>query len=628
MRKIFLLMALCLTTVFAAKAGNLQIYTEYKDGTLIYYYDDQMASRTGKTEPYNPADEHFIDYHDEVLRVKIHSSMFKAPLVSTSRMFYGGKSEYNLSAMEKIEGLGYLNTENVTDMSEMFSGCVSLSSVDLSLLNTDNVKYMNDMFANCTKLYTLDLSSFNTANVVNMQGMFRDCDGLKNLDLSNFNTENVTNMAAMFMACIKLTSLDLSSFNTAKVTNMAGMFLMCFELTELNLSSFNTANVANMEGMFTMCWALPSIDITSFNIKKVTNAKSMFNDCKLLTTIYCNDDWSKSAVNSQNMFKGCISLAGSEGTLYNADHIDKTYARPDEGTSKPGYFTTKKKEVYTVYKDNVLTYYCDELRHSRDGKTEIYDPVNNPVTARFEEYGDKVTKAVIHESMKDTLLTSTLYMFVGGFTGMLTKLTTIEGMDNLNTEKVTNMGAMFWGCSLLESIDLSNFKTGNVTDMSSMFADCSALKSLDLSSFNTSNVTNMNSMFEFCSALKSIDLSSFDIVKLKNTGYMFSNCSELTTIYCNDYWSKSTTLVNTDNMFDQCLKLVGGLGSPYSADHIDGEYARPDGGSSAPGYFTLNSTPIDNVQSDKAQSTKVLHDGQLFILRNGHTYDATGKEVR
>ena len=38
--------------------------------------------------------------------------------------------------------------------------------------------------------------------------------------------------------------------------------------------------------------------------------------------------------------------------------------------------------------------------------------------------------------------------------------------------------------------------------------------------------------------------------------------------------------------------------------------------------------PIDNVQSDKAQSTKVLRNGQLFIERNGHTYDAKGQEVK
>ena len=37
---------------------------------------------------------------------------------------------------------------------------------------------------------------------------------------------------------------------------------------------------------------------------------------------------------------------------------------------------------------------------------------------------------------------------------------------------------------------------------------------------------------------------------------------------------------------------------------------------------------IDNVQSDKVQSTKVLRDGVLLIERNGKVYNATGVEVK
>jgi hypothetical protein len=45
-------------------------------------------------------------------------------------------------------------------------------------------------------------------------------------------------------------------------------------------------------------------------------------------------------------------------------------------------------------------------------------------------------------------------------------------------------------------------------------------------------------------------------------------------------------------------------------------------------FATNGLEPIDNIQSDKAQSTKVLRNGQLFIERNGHIYDAKGQEVR
>ena len=37
---------------------------------------------------------------------------------------------------------------------------------------------------------------------------------------------------------------------------------------------------------------------------------------------------------------------------------------------------------------------------------------------------------------------------------------------------------------------------------------------------------------------------------------------------------------------------------------------------------------IDNVQSGKVQSTKVIKDGVLLIERNGKTYNAQGAEVK
>ena len=62
-----------------------------------------------------------------------------------------------------------------------------------------------------------------------------------------------------------------------------------------------------------------------------------------MTTIYCNDDLSASAAltSSENMFLKCNALVGGEGTTWSDAVVDKTYARPDGGTEKPGYFTIK-----------------------------------------------------------------------------------------------------------------------------------------------------------------------------------------------------------------------------------------------------------------------------------------------
>ena len=228
-----------------------------------------------------------------------------------------------------------------------------------------------------------------------------------------------------------------------------------------------------------------------------------------------------------------------------------------------------KNEVYTefVEETGTLTYYYDTQRASRSGVKELYDPSSTyEDNVRFKDYYDKVTKAIIDPSMKNAPITSFKNMFYGGidtetFTLYVPQnMTSIEGLKNLNTEIVTNMN--------------------------SMFTMCSSLTELDLSSFNTSNVTNMNGMFLGCNKLQTLDLTSFDVSKVTDMRMMFGSCSNLTTIYCTNDWSKGISHDDSYIMFSGCNKLVGGQGTTFNSNVIDATYARLDGGTEAPGYFT------------------------------------------
>ena len=121
--------------------------------------------------------------------------------------------------------------------------------------------------------------------------------------------------------------------------------------------------------------------------------------------------------------------------------------------------------------------------------------------------------------------------------------------------------------------------------MSYMFAYCEKLPSLDLSGFNTANVTSMFYMFSNCHGLKRLDLGSFNTAKVQNMASMLSDCDHLQTIYVGDEWSIAS-LLNPSGTFTGCTSLVGGQGTAYSADHVNGDYAHIDGGPSNPGYFT------------------------------------------
>lgn len=133
-------------------------------------------------------------------------------------------------------------------------------------------------------------------------------------------------------------------------------------------------------------------------------------------------------------------------------------------------------------------------------------------------------------------------------------LTTIEGIENLKTEKVKSMNSMFSNCPSLTSLDLSTFDTRNVTDMSSMFTACKNLTSLDVSKFNTKNVTNMYLMFYGCIGFTSLDVSKFNTENVTNMNAMFGWCNNLTSLDISNFNTHNVT--NMESMFFFCSNLT------------------------------------------------------------------------
>ena len=138
-------------------------------------------------------------------------------------------------------------------------------------------------------------------------------------------------------------SIDLSKADTSNVTDMSGMFSGCSSLTELDLSGFDTSNVTYMYNMFSGCSSLTELDLSSFNTPEVYDMSTMFKDDTNLKTIYVSDTWKLNRPKySTEMFSGCEALTGGNGTVYNPQHVDGTYARIDTADA-PGYLTFKEK---------------------------------------------------------------------------------------------------------------------------------------------------------------------------------------------------------------------------------------------------------------------------------------------
>ena len=291
----------------------------------------------------------WISKNSYVKKVVFDASFANARPASCYKWFCGCVN------LAQIEGIEYLNTEEVTNMAWMFKGCSNLKSLDVSKFNTAQVTDMSYMFTHCWGLESLDVSRLNTENVTNMENMFLYCSNSKltSLDVSNFNTEKVTNMSCMFRGNSNLTSLDLSNFNTQDVKDMSYMLMDCRGLTSLNLSGFNTPNVENMSGMF--------------------------NGCYDLTTIYVSDKFVTTKVSDgTDMFYGCTSLKGA------IKYEDSSYGYPEysEGNNdhtyanyKTGYFTKlvgKNGNDKIGAVGEVLT--AESLALADDKDFEAYEP--------------------------------------------------------------------------------------------------------------------------------------------------------------------------------------------------------------------------------------------------------------
>ena len=313
----FALCSFLLATPLSAQAQTREAYVAQSADktTLTFYYDALRSTRTGTTcgieETKREGNNTFPAWagtwkvaDSTTTRVVFDVSFRDFRPTSTARWFC------HYRALKQIEGLEYLNTSEVKDMSSMFWGCSVLTS--------------------------LDLKNFNTKNVTDMRGMFSDCATLTSIDLKNINTQNVTDMSGMFLGCAALTSLDLQHFNTKNVTDLSSMFSGCVALTSLDLKNFNTQNVTDMSSMFYDCTSLTSLDLKNFNTKKVTYMYEMFSGCAALTTINSNTTWQ--CPESKDMFAGCTKLKGA--VAYNKNKVDAKMANP-----KKGYFTAESTTV-------------------------------------------------------------------------------------------------------------------------------------------------------------------------------------------------------------------------------------------------------------------------------------------
>lgn len=577
------------------------------------------------------------------------SEIFKKPEVTTAVFDESFKYFYPTSCREwfstgyylkNIEGLEYLNTNEVTDMSQMFKACYSLPNIDLTHFNTDKVTEMDQMFYACWSLTTLDLSEFNTSSVATMYQMFMSCNSLQTVYVNcNFTTENCNdNDNQMFAQCAKLagaTECDGTSdigtnranYVDGYLTDIAyarwsddGKTLTFYSnhdrqsgdfgvlhsgypswLEDENEryatathvvfdESFSNARPTSCGYWFISFQSLEGIEgIEHLNTSETTSMEGMFYGCVVKNNMNLSAHNTSKVKNMSNMFYNAqipsVSLSGldcSEVTDMEAMFMNASISQIDLA----GLRTSKLTNMESMFEG------C-QIKDNLD----LSGFNTEKVTSMSSLFKNCTATDICLTSFKTSNVTDMSSMFSG-----CSKLTSLD-LTKFNTENVqnnysmfkdcssltslilgnfyvglsTNLSAMFQGCSALTSVDLSKFNTANVIDMQYMFDGCKSLPSLDVSMFDTGNVLNMCNMLSGCSSLKELDLMNFSTSNVQTMDNMFAGNSSLVWIFADSKFS-TASCTRGNGMFNGCVSLLGAIN--YDASKTDYKYAN-----CSTGYF-------------------------------------------
>ena len=621
-----LLSILCLLTLlFPLKLRAQEPYAvltgnNANEMTLIFYYDMNKGAYPAVMEvgPFYEYDECPWLANQQPITEVIFDASFADYTELTSTAYWFA----SLSTLNTITGIKNLKTDNVTDMTEMFSGCTNLTSLDLSRFNTSNVTNMQYMFAGCDSLTTIYVGDgWDVSKVTNGDEMFSGCYNLRGGAGTLFNRRQMG---------VSYAHVDGGENNPGYLTYKAnlegrrdelnmriGQIYQQLEIIESMLQEKDPNHAA--KELWQTLNQIREDDIMISEVLQEAQTVEALDDC----------EWK------------IEELEERVGQLQ--DEVDR-------------YRVLAEVEPYAVLSDNnsVLTFYYDDQKANRRGMS--VGPFTYDGQTSWYNSHSTISTVVFDNSFAEcTTLTSTAWWFYD-----CSNLTFIVGIGNLKTENVTDMRAMFRGCSKLLSIDLSSFNTSKVEDLGYMFRDCSSLTTLNLSNFVTDNVTEMSSVFDGCSALTTINLSGFNTAKVTdmhqmfnecsslttldltdfNTAYvttmfgmfdgcsslasldlssfntanvttmhqMFEGCSALTTIIVSDGWT-TIAVDDSENMFTGCYSLKGGRGTEYTQDHTDVSYAHIDGGVNNPGYFTSK----DDIESRRHELIERLNEIQQQI---------------
>ena len=487
----------------------------------------------------------------------------------------------NVTNVEKVDYLfsGCFNLKNIncskwnlsktTSSSHLFENCGNVEIISLPQFSEklENISYM---FSDCEKLSEIySLEDFNPVNVTNAKGMFSGCSSLSSINLNKFTGSELTNIDEMFLNCTNVRTIDLSSMNFSKVENYTNCLLGNSKLTKLYcqqseevtnlLKEFFGENTYYADGLYVKYQNSCSTDLdvelkSTFNKFNFTeNIDYFFNNSEVennMIKMLLNDECFLSI---NKLYSGGVSIFNNIEGLKNITFIKNNLVEL-YGFNKLFFNCTQLETIdfhdistQSIFGMYGMFYNCTNLKDIKFGKNFKAEVVYD---MRYMFYNCISLRNVDLSNFKTDTLNDVKGMFYN-----CSNLNNITFGEGFNATGIYDMTQMFYNCISLRNVDLSNFKTDRLNSVKGMFYNCRNLNYVTFGEgFNATSIYDMTQMFYNCTNLRTIDLSNLEVKNLIDVKSMFENCENLSNII----FIRNFTLNNVlhmNNTFSRCINL-------------------------------------------------------------------------
>ena len=364
-------------------------------------------------------------------------------------------------------GLG--DPDNGYEWSEERAGVTQIKSRGKINL-AKNSSYMFETFSSLKNIDAL--KNWNTKKVTDMSEMFSGCSSLITVELSNTNKNIVSELPTEETSTLSSKWHKVGTTQEYTPDELIRAWRSSFEGTwsREKISSDSWDDDGGFLALFTRPFARNN------NKNYSDRSSSSWND----DWVFPNENFPRgiSGTVSWKIYNGTLYLepvSGDEGTFGDSRGSDySSESRNGYIWNKYGSSILRVKTRGTLHLNEHSSYMfwnCINLKEIDLGNFKT----DKAITIDGMFYNCRSLKTVYFRNFYTNHITDMSWMFKD--------CSSLENLDlsNFNTRQVTDMYGMFEGCSSLENLDLSNFDTRNVTNKKEIFDGCSSLKTINLS---------------------------------------------------------------------------------------------------------------------------------------------------